>query len=260
MVKATKPRLLILGGTAEARELARQIHDAFGDRLDVTSSLAGRTRNAQPIAGQVRQGGFGGVEGLEHYLRDNDISCLIDATHPFAAIITRHAAQAAETLDVPRLVLRRPTWTLPENLKLKRVDNLTEAATTLQELTSQRVFLTTGVQGLDTFATVRDVYFLVRQIENHEALTALQNAQVIVQKPPYNEPGERKLMHEHDIDTLVTKESGGDATVAKLHAAAALGIHVVMISRPVLPPGKAVETVAQALDWLNDQALLGRST
>lgn len=252
------PHILILGGTADARALASLIHRKFRDGIRLTTSLAGRTKSPAGLAGVVRTGGFGGVPGLIEYVRAEDVSALIDATHPFAANISAHAHDVAEKTGIARLMIKRPRWPLPEALDVRRVTDMAAAAQQLAKTTSQRVLLTTGTQNLEAFADIPDTWFLVRQIENHEASLPMSNADTVIQKPPFTLESEKALMIEYAVDTLVTKESGGRATEAKLAAAAELGIRTVMIERPEMPAGDHVSSPEEALVWL--QGCLGLNT
>ncbi|MEQ8667118.1 MAG: cobalt-precorrin-6A reductase [Rhodospirillales bacterium] len=245
-------RLLILGGTTEARQLAERTVARWGDDLTVTTSLAGRTRDAMLPAGEVRSGGFGGTAGLAAYLTDEAVDLVVDATHPFAAEISAHAADAAAAANVPRLLLVRPPWTLPEGLEVHRTPDIEGAAFALAALGASTVLVTIGHRGLEGLKRL-DARLVVRQIETHEAPLPLDNAVRIVDRPPYTLAGELALMRGHGVDAVLTKESGGAATAAKLQAAADLGIPVVMIERPPLPPGDIADSVDAAMDWIAAQ-------
>ena len=245
---AAGKKILILGGTGEARELASRAVEKFGTGVEVISSLAGRTAGPEAIAGSVRSGGFGGSEGLAAYLRDENISCVIDATHPFAAEITAHAHAACLRQDVPRLLLERPPWDPPAGGRWVEVKDMAEAAAALPRL-GKRVFLTTG-RRVEAFTDVPDTWFLVRLMEAPAEPLPLADHQVIIGRPPFDLADERKIIDEHRIDCLVSKMSGGDATRAKIVAAHDAGIPVLFIARPFLPPGNAVATVHEAIQWL----------
>ncbi|MGZ3143691.1 cobalt-precorrin-6A reductase [Lentzea chajnantorensis] len=227
--------ILILGGTGEARALA--------SRVTAVSSLAGRVREPRLPAGQVRVGGFGGVDGLAQWLRDNDIHAVVDATHPFAARITANAFEACQRVGVPLLVLRRPGFTPRPGWT--RVDSVADAAAALP---GERVFLTTGRQDLAEFAGCPQ-WFLARMVEPPEPPMP-QRIEVLLSRGPFTVEGELALMREHRIDVLVTKDSGGAMTSAKLDAAERLGLPVVVVRRPPLPPVEAVATVDEAVSWL----------
>lgn len=244
------PHILLLGGTAEARRIAALIHDRLGIHVRLTTSLAGRTKQPGGLAGDLRVGGFGGVPGLVDYLKSEKVRILVDATHPFAATISHHAVEAAEKTDVSRLMVNRPRWQLPDGLDLVRVSDMEAAAVALRTCRAKRVLLTTGIQNLEVFAAETDICFLVRQIESREKPPPLTHVDTVIQKPPFTLAGERALMAEHQIDTIVSKESGGTATEAKLHAAAELGIRVVLIERPPTPAGESVSSAEEALQWI----------
>jgi precorrin-6A/cobalt-precorrin-6A reductase len=240
-------RVLILGGTGEARRLAAEL--VGNPRLSVVSSLAGRVRAPVPPPGEVRVGGFGGVAGLLDYLRAERITAVIDATHPFAAAMSASAAAATAQLGIPLLVLRRPGWSPSDGDDWRWVPTLTAAASALPGL-GRRVFLTTGRGGLAAFAGLDEHWFLVRSVDPPEPPTPKRMCPLLA-RGPFTLDGERALLREHRIDVLVTKDSGGEMTAAKLRAAAELGIPVLIQSRPPLPAGLPVRTtVAGATRWL----------
>ena len=245
--------ILILGGTTEASALAR----ALADRpWNSTLSLAGRTRDPilQPIP--CRVGGFGGVPGLVDHLRTHRIDVLVDATHPFAAQMTRNAAAAAAQTGTPLLAIYRPAWTRPDNAVWHEVDTIQAAADALGPI-PRHVLLTVGQKDLAPFVAAPHHHYVVRSIDPPSAPPP--GALVLTARGPYDEPAERALLLQHRIEVMVTKNAGGTATAAKLAAAAALGTPVVIIARPLLPDGLAtVPTAAAALAWL-DQAETRRS-
>jgi precorrin-6A/cobalt-precorrin-6A reductase len=239
-------RILLLGGTGEARELAQALAD-LGPGLHVVSSLAGRTTDAVLPAGEVRQGGFGGVDGLVRWIRDHAVDAVIDATHPFAAVMTEHAVAAARETGVPLLVLRRPGWAESQGDEWHWVSSAVAAAKVLPAVGS-RVFLTIGRQGLSAFADT-GLWILARCVEPPEPLPTW--CTIILDRGPYDLDGELALLREHRIDVVVTKDSGSVQTVAKLDAARQLGVPVVVIRRPPLPAGvAAVPSVDQAVEWV----------
>ena len=245
-------RLLILGGTAEAAALARQAVERFGDRLAVTSALAGRTERPGPIPGEIRIGGFGGAPGLAQYLRGAEIDLLIDATHPFADQIARNARLAAEVAAVPRLVLERPPWPRHPLDRWAEVADLAGAADAVGKL-GRRCLLTVGSSDIAAFAAVRGVHFVVRLIDPPSAPLPLASSELVLGRGPFALAAERELVRHHRIDVIAAKASGGDATQAKLVAARELGLPVVMVQRPRPEPGERVHTVAAALDWLEQR-------
>lgn len=235
--------VLVLGGTAEARRLAAALH---AEGVDVVSSLAGRvTRPALP-AGRVRTGGFGGPEGLARYLRDAGVGQVIDATHPFAARISANAALACAATEVPLVRLQRPGWRgHPDADRWTWVADA--AAARAAAAASRRPFLTTGRQSLSDFAPWADRAVLARVVDPPEQPLP-ERWTLLLARGPYERDAEQALMIGHGADCLVTKDSGGDLTSAKLDAAGALGVPVVVIERPPPPPGvPLVTTVADAL-------------
>ncbi|WP_240772487.1 cobalt-precorrin-6A reductase [Nocardia sp. CS682] len=244
-------KTLLLGGTREARELA---HVASGEQgFEIVSSLAGRVRDPLLPVGEVRVGGFGGVEGLRDWLVANEIDTVVDATHPFAGVISVNAAAAAADLGLPLVHLRRPGWLPQDGDKWIRVVDLAAAAKAVGEL-GERVFLTIGRQGVGAFAGLIESWFLIRAIDPPEGALPPRH-ELLLARGPFAVEDETRLLVDRRIDVLVTKDSGGDQTDAKLAAARAAGLPVVMIDRPALPEGAVVmENVAQVWDWLRSAA------
>lgn len=253
------PRLLILGGTGEAAALARGVVARFGDSVALTTALAGRTRNPGPIAGQVRIGGFGGAVGLAAYMIDQKVDCLIDATHPFAAAISRAARLAAQRTGVPRLVLRRPPWSRHPLDRWIEVDSPAAAALLVGRV-GRCAWLTLGAGPLAAFAPATGVRFVVRMIDPPRQELPLRSCEVVLGRGPFSVAEERHLLHRYAIDVVVSRASGGAATEAKLIAARELGLPVIMVRRPPPEPGPAVETVEAALDWLAGPSGLPQAT
>lgn len=234
-------RILVLGGTEEARLLA----DALVERRqEVTLSYAGRTTEPVPPKSQVRVGGFGGAKGLSDFMVANGIERLVDATHPYSVQIATNAVAAAEATGVPLVRLIRPGWAEPQYAFWHHVASVEEAASRLPA--GARVLLTVGHRGLDTFLARADCSFLVRSIEPPEKPLPV-HAQSLQQRPPYFVGAELELMRQQGITHLITKNSGGVQTEAKLKAAQELRVAVVMIARPQLPPAKEVPTVGRAI-------------
>jgi precorrin-6A/cobalt-precorrin-6A reductase len=242
-------RLLILGGTAEAAELARAAVARFGDALEVTTSLAGRTERPSALAGRVRFGGFGGAAGLVAYLIENGVDRLIDATHPFAARISAAARIACEQANVPRLMLQRPPWRRHPLDRWIEVDSIATAAAIVGR-TGRRAWLTVGATELAQFSTATTVHFLVRVVDSPRQPLPVQSYEVIVGRGPFSLAEERNRIERHAIDVLVCKASGGAATEAKIIAARERGLPVIMVRRPPVEPGEIVDTVEAALAWL----------
>ena len=253
-----KKRLLILGGTGDATELAARASQIA--EIEVVSSLAGRTQQPfTPKTGAVRFGGFGGAAGLAAFLlvsgalgEDRPIDLLIDATHPFAAQISANAAVAAAECNVPYLMLVRPAWERVEGDRWIEVASHSEAAKALLGQ-SQRVFLTIGRQELAAFAGLDAIWFLMRAIDPPALNTPVPYGKLLLARGPFTLEDERKLLLEYQIDTIVSKNSGGDATYAKIVAARELGIPVVMVQRPPIPDVEQVADVEGAISWLIQQ-------
>lgn len=246
-------RVLILGGTTEAAALARALVQGWGERLAVTTSLAGRTEQPMAIPGQVRIGGFGGFVGLARYLREQRIDLVVDATHPFADQISRHARLACDSVGVPRLILLRPPWKRHPLDRWIEVADLAGAARVVG-MVGRRAWLTTGAE-VDAFAHVTNVRFLVRLIAPPRRPLPLRMHEVVLGRGPFTLTDERHLLQRHAIDVLVSKASGGAATEAKLIAARETSLPVIMVRRPPTEPGPCVETPEAALAWI--EARLG---
>jgi precorrin-6A/cobalt-precorrin-6A reductase len=241
--------ILVLGGTAEARELAAQL-DATG--IAVTTSLAGRVANPRLPVGEVRVGGFGGSDALAEWIADESVEAVIDATHPFAQRISASAAEACAHADTPLLRLERPGWHQRDGDDWRRVATLEDAATLLPGL-GDRVFLTTGRQGLSAFAG-NDGWFLIRCVDPPQPPLPRRSG-VVLDRGPYTLDSERSLLDAHAIDVLVTKDSGGDHTRAKLDAARERAMPVVVVDRPPRPAEtQTVHTSAEAARWAQDHA------
>lgn len=238
-------RVLVLGGTGEARTLAGRLVEAGAD---LVSSLAGQVTPLALPDGRVRIGGFGGVDGLTTYLRDERVDRVVDATHPFAATITRHAVEACQLARTPLLVLRRPAWREEPGDRWTRVPDIALAAAAVRDSSPGTVLLTTGRGDLAAFADDDIHDFIVRAIEPpHGPMPA--RSIVVLDRGPYDVEGETALMRQHDVGLLVTKDSGGSMTAAKLTAARDLGLPVLLVDRPALPDVDVVSTVDSALAW-----------
>ena len=240
-------QVLVLGGTGEARELATAL---VGAGVEVLSSLAGRVADPVLPPGAVRVGGFGGVDGLASWLAEHRPAAVVDATHPFAAQITENAAAAAARHGTPLLRLQRPGWTPQPGDRWRHVDSLAAAA---EAVAGHRcVFVTTGRQGIGAFAALPGTV-LVRSVDPpDEPLPA--GTTLLLDRGPFSVADELALMRGHGVDVVVTKDSGGHMTEAKLTAARELGLPVVLVRRPPAPAGvPTVSTVADALTWVTDR-------
>ncbi|RMC35324.1 cobalt-precorrin-6A reductase [Paracoccus alkanivorans] len=242
-------RILLLGGTTEASRMARLLADAG---MDAVFSYAGRTHAplAQPLP--LRVGGFGGVPGLAAYLREQAISHVIDATHPFAAQMSRSAVVACEETRTPLLALERPAWSAGPGDRWTHAADPEGAARALPDAPA-RVFLAIGRQNLAPFAT-RPHHYLLRLVDPPEGPLPLQGAEAVIARGPFTAEGDEALMRAHGITHLVAKNSGGAGTEAKLVAARHLHLPVVMIDRPRLPPRLRVASPEEAMAWLHHVA------
>lgn len=243
----TPVRVLVLGGTQDAAAIARAVAD--DPAIHTISSLAGRTREPRALAGEVRTGGFGGAAGLTRYLEEARIDAVVDATHPFAAAISRHAAEACEATGLPRAQLQRPPWRAQDDDRWIEVDDVDNAARVLPQH-GRRAFLTIGRQDIAAFVSVPDVWFLVRLIDPPAEPVALASFKLISQRGPFDTNAEETLMRVHSIDVLVSKNSGGTATYGKIEAARRLSIPVVIIRQPPPQPGDHAADVEAACAWL----------
>lgn len=232
----------------EARQLAGRLAVRAG--VTVTLSLAGRTAApaSQPVP--VRIGGFGGAQGLADYLRDEKIDALVDATHPYAATISTNAATAASRAGVALVALRRPGWTPVMGDRWTEVGHVADAVQALGDA-PQRVFLTLGRKEIAPFEAAPQHRYLVRSVDPVVPPLDVPRAVYITARGPFAEAGERALLEQHGIEVIVAKNSGGAATHGKIAAARALGLPVIMLRRPPLPEVMAVETVDEALGWLD---------
>ncbi|SOC37754.1 precorrin-6A reductase [Rhizobium subbaraonis] len=248
-------RILILGGTAEARELAERL--APRDALQVTLSLAGRTLDPAPQPAPTRTGGFGGVQGLRDYLRLNRIDLLVDATHPFARRISANAERAAVMSDTPLIRLQRAGWRPVEGDRWTRVPTLTDAVAALGAEPS-RIFLAIGRQEAHHFNTAAHHSYFVRSVDPVDPPLTVPDATYILARGPFAVEDEIDLLRHHRIDAIVSKNSGGEATYAKIAAARALGLPVVMVERTGSNDVPVAETVDAALALVDHVASAGR--
>jgi len=237
-------RILILGGTTEARQLGERL--GARDGLAVTMSLAGRTANpvAQPVP--VRSGGFGGADGLAQHLRDHAVDLLVDATHPFAARISANAVAASRTAGVRLLVLRRPAWQATEGDRWTLVDTIPAAVKALGEA-PRRVFVTLGRQELQPLERAPQHFYLIRSVDPVLPRPDLPDAAFLLDRGPFELESEIALLRSHGIDAIVSKNSGGDAAYAKIAAARRLGLPVILVRRPPGDGPQPVSSVAEAL-------------
>jgi precorrin-6A/cobalt-precorrin-6A reductase len=244
-------KILILGGTAEARALAERL--APRRDLDVTLSLAGRTAAPARQAVPVRVGGFGGAAGLTDYLRREHVDVLVDATHPYASIISANAVVATRAVDVCLIALRRPAWEPVAGDRWIEVEDVGSAVEALGQ-TPRRVFVTLGRNELAPLQSAPQHFYLIRSVDPVVPPLALPHAQYVTARGPFAAADERTLMATHRIELVIAKNSGGAATYGKVEAARALGVVVVMLRRPAASNATAVHGIDEALIAL-DHAL-----
>ena len=234
-------KILILGGTGEARELAGRLV-ALGH--EVTSSLAGRTQRPMLPDGDIRVGKFGGIPGLVGYLKMTGVERLVDATHPYAGLISINAVAAAQQSGIPLVRYMRPAWVEPEGARWMHVPSLAAAAEALPS--GAIVLVTTGHEGLEELLERDDCRLLVRLIEEPE-MALPRHAKLIQARPPYRLDEERALFAREAITHLVSKNSGGEQTAAKLVAAREAGAEVIMVARPMYGPAVEVGSLDEAV-------------
>jgi len=243
-------KVLILGGTGDAVKLAAKL--ATIPEIEVISSLAGRTKKPAALVGKFRIGGFGGAEGLANYLQANSIDILIDATHPCAGQITINGAIATQLVNIPHLMLVRPQWEKIAGDNWIEVESVEAAARAIPESVN-RVFITSGRQQLEPFLQRSHIYpdtwYLMRSIDPPDL--ELPNSKVLLDRGPFSLEQELQVMRNYQIQAIVSKNSGGDATYAKIVAARELGIPIVMVQRPAMPEGEKVTSIEEAIAWLN---------
>jgi precorrin-6A/cobalt-precorrin-6A reductase len=244
-------RVLILGGTTEARLLGERLARQGG--VDVTLSLAGRTASPAPHAVPLRIGGFGGATGLADHLVAERVDALIDATHPYANIISENAAAAARKTGIAFVTLHRPPWNRVAG------DRWTEVADTAAAMPaigrqSRNVFVTLGRNDIAVFGDAPQHNYLIRSVDAVDPPLPLPHVAFITARGPFREADERAVMIAHRIDVVISKNSGGTAAYGKIAAARSLGIEVIMVRRPPPPDAPAVATIDEAIAWL-DHAL-----
>ncbi|MBL9045939.1 MAG: cobalt-precorrin-6A reductase [Tabrizicola sp.] len=241
------PRVLLLGGTTEAAAMARALADAD---VDAIYSYAGRTESpvAQPLP--IRVGGFSGVAGLAEYLKAEAITHLIDATHPFAVQMSRNAVAACTVTGTPLIALERAPWAAGEGDDWTLVPD-PEAAVEALGQTPHRVFLAIGRQTLATFAKAPQHHYLLRLVDPPTDPLPLPDAHAVIARGPYTVEGDLALLRDHQIDVIVAKNAGGAGAKAKLSAARALGLPVILIDRPAVPSRHTARSVTEVMSWLN---------
>jgi precorrin-6A/cobalt-precorrin-6A reductase len=253
-VSPPAPRVLVLGGSADGFAAAEALQ-AMG--CEVVTSFAGRTETRRAPVGLARVGGFGGVTGLAAYLAVEDIALVVDATHPFAAVIKRNAAAACAEVGAPLVHVVRPPWT-PEPGDDWRVSPDLATAAAITPVTHGRCFLTVGRTKMAHFASREDLRFLIRTVDPPEPPFPHRDTVLVTDRGPFSLESERALFEAYDVGCLVTANSGGPAAAAKLEAARERGLPVVVVDRPPPPEGRVVATVAEAVSIAGQ--VLGRPT
>jgi len=246
-------RALLLGGTGDANALAQALVRA---RIEAVYSYAGRTQIPLPHALSTRIGGFGGAAGLAGYIRQQGITHVIDATHPFAAEMSRHAVEACAATNTPLIVLERAPWMRMAGDNWIEVVDIDAAVSALPAAPS-RVFLAIGRQHIAPFAAKPQHAYTLRFVDAPEDALPLPNAEVIVSRGPFTLEGDRALMAVRGIDILVARNSGGSGARAKIDAARELSIPIIMIARPALPDRPRVESIQEVMAWLGHDTRLG---
>lgn len=240
MTRSDRPVVLVLGGTTEGREVAAAL--AARDDVRPITSLAGRLSRPGAVDGEVRTGGFGGTDELVEWIAEHEVEVVADVTHPFATGISANAARACAKAGVPLIALRRPGWTATAGDDWHPAADLADAASQVASL-GRRVLLAIGRQEVAAFAGVDDAWFLLRAIDPPDPPLP-RHHELLLARGPFALQEERTLLREHAIDVVVTKDSGGDATRAKLDAARELGLPVLVVRRPPAPQGDGITTVA----------------
>lgn len=246
-------RVLLLGGTTEAGELAKILQIAG---IETVFSYAGRTNApvAQPVP--MRIGGFGGLAGLQEYLRRENISHVVDATHPFAAQMSLNAYRACDSLTVPLLRLERPAWTPQRRDDWVSVADIEAACDALPEAPTC-VFLAIGRMHIDLFARRPQHHYLLRLVDAPAQPVGLPNHTLTIARGPFDVFADKRLLMDHNISHVVAKNAGGIGAVAKVEAARALGLRMIMIARPDLPDGPVANDIAAVMRWLDHSAERG---
>jgi precorrin-6A/cobalt-precorrin-6A reductase len=241
-------RVLILGGTLEARLLAEQL--ATRTDIEATLSLAGRTASPRAQAVPVRRGGFGGIEGLIQYLREHRIDVLLDATHPYAATMSAHASSAAAQTHTPLIALHRAAWEPAAGDRWTEVADVEQAVQVLGQI-PRRVLLALGRQEIGAVVSAPQHHYLIRSVDPVDPPLTLPHAQYLVARGPFAEEAEFALLREHAIEVVIAKNSGGAASYTKIAAARALGVAVVLLRPPVQIERAPVSSVAEAMARLD---------
>jgi precorrin-6A/cobalt-precorrin-6A reductase len=245
--------VLLLGGTTEANQISRALAAAG---VAGVYSYAGRTATPVPQPLPTRVGGFGGVDGLADYIKQERITHVIDATHPFASQMSRHAVEACAKNATPLIAFLREPWTEAPGDKWRHVDSFESAASALPDQPA-RIFLAIGRQHLAPFATQPQHFYLLRLVDALDTAMPLPDAEIVLARGPFTIEGDLALLRDHGITHVVTRNAGGEGAKAKLDAARTLGLPVIMIDRPSLPERKVAQSVGEIMHWLTHSACLG---
>jgi precorrin-6A/cobalt-precorrin-6A reductase len=245
-------RLLVIGGTGDAAKLVRLVAGKFGSRLEITTSLAGRTCFPTPLPCDVRIGGFGGASGLARWITENGVELVIDATHPFSAVMSENTRAACKATGARRLVLGRAQWTPKIDDRWHSVKDVAAAARLVPKL-GQRPFLTVGGGDVSCFSVLGSMRVVVRLIDKPSEPLPLANYELVLGRGPFELAQEEKLLKKHKVDVVVAKNSGGQATYAKIEAARKAQIPVIMIERPPVVKGERVEQLSCAVSWIEER-------
>jgi len=237
---------LLLGGTTEARALAKRFAVAG---IEALYSYAGRTKSPQPVPIPTRIGGFGGSDGLAAYITQTGFTHIVDATHPFAAKMSHNAVAAAKATGTPLVALVRPAWTQGPGDTWADVPDIAHAVQAL-DTEPQRVFLAIGRTEVAQFAARPEHFYLLRLVDPPSAPAPLPDCKIITDRGPFTETADRALLEKYRISLVVTKNAGGTGARAKLDAARALGLPVLMINRPTVPPRHEVASLDAVMDWI----------
>ena len=246
-------RVLLLGGTTEANQISRALAAAG---IAGVYSYAGRTATPVPQPLPTRVGGFGGVDGLADYIRQERITHVIDATHPFANQMSGHAVEVCATASTPLIAYLREPWVEKPGDKWQHVDSFETAASALPEQPA-RIFLAIGRQQLAPFAAQPQHFYLLRLVDVLDTAMPLPNAEIVLARGPFTIEGDLALLRDNSITHVVTRNAGGEGARAKLDAARALGLPVIMIDRPSLPERRTAQSVDEIMRWLTQSARLG---
>ncbi|MEP4198851.1 MAG: cobalt-precorrin-6A reductase [Aliishimia sp.] len=246
-----RANLLILGGTTEATALAQALATAGVQGI---VSFAGRVARPKPQPLPHRIGGFGGVDRLGDYLKAEKITHVIDATHPFAAQMSHNATHACAQMNVPLMALTRAPWAQQPGDQWSRVPDIAGAVAAL-DTPARRVMLAVGRMHLNSFATCPQHFYMLRLVDPPNDIPALPNTHVVVSRGPFLEADDIALMQEHAIDLVVSKDAGGTGAYAKIAAARALNLPVIMIDRPAIAHRPEAHSVADVMTWLGHSGI-----